>query len=945
MSLQIPLKRNELFAPWPAVFSGFGRGSALINCGARAIIYIAHMDLKKVIITLGLFLLITQILWVFRSPDTIASDFDPNKVMVQTRISKDGRFFIKNFKDSRYVLNGFHNLYCKQGRLSGDERLACANDGKVVGVDGLFCRDDKGQYSGRPEGVSALTCEPKGSSFLQMNKYLPLKKQSLKHFPIDISSIFKRFFSKPFSENFKGVDYLIITRPIFKDDLAGLIGLKEGLTVAVVTVEDILSPPSPFYADYSGDDIQETLKEFLKRLKGSDVHVTHKVDAYPRYVLIVGSARAPTDNSNEGWANVQYSKGLDTPWEVPIRYVFSEEDWTDGSLYPGIPTDQYYASASADWDKNGNRIYGEFENHEYSFQPDFYVGRIPVKTPEDLRAFVDKLKKWVPTDRFRESTFSGGTCKAHDFYKNYVHDKKCHSCDKEDCGDEAAYANDDGSNYLSSYSHGNYKRTSGVFQLTQESSLKNSPIVFLHACQVGGMDYAGESLCQHLISVSDGAVACIASSRSMPDINFRLKDAFFFSGTPILGQAFYQYKFQEDKERQLSSRNLQVFLMYQLYGDPAMRVIPDAKIRVTTNDIIDLSWMGNAIDAEVINQVMPIKGTIIGCFPGDCNIQASDAVVLPLGTTKIHLTKLFEYELPRSDPIDGTVRQLMAVETQPAGFYTSMSTTFVTTVGPIIKTGTRPLIFKKYPISCDPEPLVDMEGNIVFNFKVRSEKPYLKVEILGSKGGYEYPENMENLEEIKLATIYTKDIDANEQVFTWKAKELWPTHRMNNYRDLVPYRFEQYELQFYNGSESIGKCPVWPGNSFLDYFRTTKVSPEDCANGSVDFVSSPTTLVFPSGRYVFIRNIDLQKGTVQFRTFGMDQEGSLSIGGSIKLPPVEEGYAETWSVRNVYNVCLYENTSGDDTVSAEPAVDPESVAKCHANRLETVVEFTISCQP
>ena len=76
--------------------------------------------------------------------------------------------------------------------------------------------------------------------------------------------------------------------------------------------------------------------------------------------------------------------------------------------YRDIPTDLYYLSpGNNDWDANGDGIYGDWENDmdavAYTHPSGASLGRIPVRTVEDVAAYTDKVIAYetrYPTDGF-----------------------------------------------------------------------------------------------------------------------------------------------------------------------------------------------------------------------------------------------------------------------------------------------------------------------------------------------------------------------------------------------------------------------------------------------------------------------------------------------------------------------------------------------------------------
>lgn len=161
------------------------------------------------------------------------------------------------------------------------------------------------------------------------------------------------------------IDYVIITRRSLVSSFEPLLKWKrmKGLYSRIITMEDIES-------DYEGDGIQLKLKNCLYKFYRNNGL---------QYVLLGGD---------------------DTV--VPVRGCYGQvktsEDGNGNSIYKidsTIPTDLYYACFGKNfgWDANGNGIYGETDDN-ISLSPSIYVTRVPVRSPEDVTAFVDKLLRY-----------------------------------------------------------------------------------------------------------------------------------------------------------------------------------------------------------------------------------------------------------------------------------------------------------------------------------------------------------------------------------------------------------------------------------------------------------------------------------------------------------------------------------------------------------------------
>lgn len=69
-----------------------------------------------------------------------------------------------------------------------------------------------------------------------------------------------------------------------------------------------------------------------------------------------------------------------------------------GSKRVRIPADLYYAclDGNLEWDENGNHFYGEVED-SVNLVPTVYLTRVPIRTANDVSAFVNKLLRYEIT--------------------------------------------------------------------------------------------------------------------------------------------------------------------------------------------------------------------------------------------------------------------------------------------------------------------------------------------------------------------------------------------------------------------------------------------------------------------------------------------------------------------------------------------------------------------
>ncbi len=177
---------------------------------------------------------------------------------------------------------------------------------------------------------------------------------------------------------YMSVDYLIITREMFLETLQSFVNWKRslGFRVEVATLEDILRTRG-------GRDSAEKVRSYIKQLYGRSA---------VKWVLLVGDAD-PDDMSKEP----RYL--VDKSWEIPVRYVYNP----DGVERLGVieqpvgytPTDMYYACLDGTWDEDRDGVYGESRRNstenEVDWFPEVYVGRLCVRTTDELREMLAKI--------------------------------------------------------------------------------------------------------------------------------------------------------------------------------------------------------------------------------------------------------------------------------------------------------------------------------------------------------------------------------------------------------------------------------------------------------------------------------------------------------------------------------------------------------------------------
>jgi len=135
---------------------------------------------------------------------------------------------------------------------------------------------------------------------------------------------------------------------------------------------------------FEGPDIQEKIR----------LCVREHIDKHGYHTVILGG-----DSSGTG--------GL-----IPDRDTYHHNLW---GMEKDVPSDVYYISPT-NWDYDGDGIYGEFEDDSEAIAyPDgsVAVGRIPVRTLEDIKAYAGKVSKHLDAEPIEQL---GMTCAVRSAY-------------------------------------------------------------------------------------------------------------------------------------------------------------------------------------------------------------------------------------------------------------------------------------------------------------------------------------------------------------------------------------------------------------------------------------------------------------------------------------------------------------------------------------------------
>jgi parallel beta-helix repeat protein len=387
-------------------------------------------------------------------------------------------------------------------------------------------------------------------------------------------------------------EYLIITRPMFVDDLQPLVDLKsERMSVKVVTIENdggtIKFKVGDDWKTYPGRDVPEKIRNCI---------IDYYTNEHTQWVLLVGDA--DSDDTVFDLDEVP-SYELDKPWEVPIRYVVGYEQracW--------VPTDYYYAGLAGTWDGNGDNLFGEYG--EADLFADVYVGRIPARDQERLSNIVSKTVAYesnLPMT-FSENVLLFGAKGLNStnilkvYIKKYLPDQVgVHEYYEAD-GNLSFGAFIDAVNeydpvLINACSHGT------VFELqctegggayvdcsTPDGLWNKGFLMYSVACYTIGFDYVedlgeeltvGEALLYKLNH--SGAVGCIGGTRLLYEsgiagLDYKFFENFFLGVEHHQGAALYKSKISfiqsGDMGNDCNRQNLYTIL---LLGDPELKII------------------------------------------------------------------------------------------------------------------------------------------------------------------------------------------------------------------------------------------------------------------------------------------------------------------------------------------------------------------------------------
>jgi hypothetical protein len=180
-----------------------------------------------------------------------------------------------------------------------------------------------------------------------------------------------------------GLDYLIVTRPLFEPVLAPFVEWKtsQGFRVGLVTVD--------WLADaFPGRHLAEKMKNGLHRIRETAGLPT-------MYVLLVGDTEIAPGTSEVDAVVSSYD--LSQPWNVPTGFYRRIETDPPRSV---LPSDAYFTEEK-DWDpaNTGVNPVANQASGAGAFEATLFLGRWPARRPGDVSVMFEKTRRLAPASR------------------------------------------------------------------------------------------------------------------------------------------------------------------------------------------------------------------------------------------------------------------------------------------------------------------------------------------------------------------------------------------------------------------------------------------------------------------------------------------------------------------------------------------------------------------
>ena len=436
-------------------------------------------------------------------------------------------------------------------------------------------------------------------------------------------------------------EYLIITdsacAPAFEE--LALWKTQKGVPAEVVTTSWI-------YTNYAGVDSQEMIRNCINDYRATKGTV---------WVLLGGDATV-----------------------VPHRKCYAAVATSPPTADSTIPCDLYYSELDADWDSNGNGVYGEVTDIGGNLYPDVWVGRAPVESEEEACVLVGKILTYEvgpPADYALEMLFLAeyiddstdfallkDTIDALAVPPGFDPITKFYERDGNLYKSTTIDAMNTGYNLINHAGHGvasGMKIGSDYLMDSDMYGLTNSPeysILYSLGCQCGAFD--GDCVLEDFVLAPDGGGFSIGNSRL----------GWYSSGDPGSGSSdkyekrFWTELFQQNIHR-IGIAHGQAKVYYigaashngsmrwchfslNLLGDPEMPVWTDTP---DTMEVSHSRWIPPGASDFIVNvsDTEPMAGALV-CLMRDSDIYQRDF-------TDVNGAATFSLEVYTDDTISVTV--------------------------------------------------------------------------------------------------------------------------------------------------------------------------------------------------------------------------------------------------------------------------------------------------
>lgn len=323
---------------------------------------------------------------------------------------------------------------------------------------------------------------------------------------------------------------------------------------------------------------------------------------------------------------------------IPMRYVYV--NLPGAGEYRVLPTDRYYSCLEGNWNLDGDNTFGEMED-SIDLYPDVFVGRFPVRYPEEVQTIVSKVmnyeentgmgnRSYVERALFMGSSmFAEGDgadlCEqvASRFPNNYFKGKIYETENYNPTTEEFIDSLNQGYGIVFTESHASFSflkvcfTPSRSFRVGHIYMLENSSTpFFIHMvnCNSGGTDR--ECLADNFIRAGGGAFAVFSTTRlNYPYVDLSmtesLYDSLFMGDAGGLAQWINQGQLPFIPYAELyENYSRYIILGYNLLGDPSLilKTTTPKSLQVASPANIPLGSQRFAVTVYDSTTGLPISG-------------------------------------------------------------------------------------------------------------------------------------------------------------------------------------------------------------------------------------------------------------------------------------------------------------------------------------------------